>query len=80
MWGINRNFAEYPVRSTQLCYSLNLHGEHDRELCFIIHLRLCLHSWQRRDQTSSNSPTPLVVPLISTSFPSLPSSFSLCTS
>lgn len=77
---MNRKLAEYPVRSTQLCYSLHLHGGHDRDLCFIIHLRLYLLSWQRRDQTSSNSLVPLVVPLISTSFPSLPPSFSLCTS
>lgn len=54
-------------------------GGHCRDLCFIIHLRLRLHSCQRRDQTSSNSSVPLVVPLISTSFSLLPPSFSLCT-
>lgn len=59
---------------------LELSGGHDRAVCFIIHLRVCLQSRQRRDQTSSNSSVPLVVPLISTSFLALPPSLSLYTS
>lgn len=59
---------------------LELSGGHDRAVCFIIHLRVCLQSRQRRDQTSSNSSVPLVVPLISTSFSALPPSLPLHTS
>lgn len=77
---MDRTLAECPVRSTQLCYLLNLHGGHDKDLCFIIHLRLSALMAEERDQTSSNSAVPLVVPVIRTSFPSFPPSFSLCTS
>lgn len=55
-------------------------GGHDKDLCFIIHLRLSALMAEERDQTSSNSAVPLVVPVIRTSFPSFPPSFSLCTS